>query len=220
MNVFEDSEPASHSGGEHPRTALLVVDVQPTFCEHGELPVAGGTAVAQAIGGWLPGARSRYEVVATSQDWHIAPGAHFSVNPDFRDSWPPHGLADTPNAALHPAISHLCADPAVVTVRKGQYAAAYSAFDGTTADGQTLLTVLRGRGIAAVHVIGIAASHCVAETALDAAGAGLDTTILTDLTVGVSPELTGAAYRRVSAAGVHLRRSDEISDGTASGSIR
>ena len=31
------------------RRALIVVDVQPTFCEGGELPVEGGNAVAEAI---------------------------------------------------------------------------------------------------------------------------------------------------------------------------
>src|SRR3954451_3677090 len=62
------------------RRALLIVDVQPTFCEGGELPVAGGNLVAERIAGYLAGRRGEYALVATSQDWHSDPGGHFSDN--------------------------------------------------------------------------------------------------------------------------------------------
>ena len=35
--------------------ALIVVDVQPTFCESGELGVAGGNAVAERIADYQEG---------------------------------------------------------------------------------------------------------------------------------------------------------------------
>jgi nicotinamidase/pyrazinamidase len=47
------SRTADHAEAARPRVpthrALLVVDVQPTFCEGGELGVEGGNAVADGI---------------------------------------------------------------------------------------------------------------------------------------------------------------------------
>ena len=51
--------------------ALIVVDVQPTFCESGELGVAGGNAVAERIADYVNAHRSEYAYIATTQDWHI-----------------------------------------------------------------------------------------------------------------------------------------------------
>ena len=65
-----------------------------------------------------------------TQDWHIDPGAHFSEEPDFVESWPPHCVAGTRGAELHPDL-----DPEHIQAyfRKGQFAAAYSAFEGLLA---------------------------------------------------------------------------------------
>ena len=87
--------------------ALIVVDVQPTFCESGELGVAGGNAVAERIADYVNAHRSEYAYIATTQDWHIEPGAHWSTEPDFVATWPKHGAAGTLNAELHPAIKAL-----------------------------------------------------------------------------------------------------------------
>ena len=74
------------------RRALIVVDVQPTFCEGGALAVAGGNAVAERIATHLASHREDYDLVVTTQDWHIDPGEHFSSEPDFIDTWPVHGV--------------------------------------------------------------------------------------------------------------------------------
>ena len=87
--------------------ALIVVDVQPTFCEGGELGVQGGNAVAERIADYVNAHRSEYAYIATTQDWHIEPGTHWSEHPDFVDTWPVHGKAGTANAELHPAIAAL-----------------------------------------------------------------------------------------------------------------
>lgn len=73
--------------------ALIIVDVQPTFCEGGALPVTGGNAVAEAVAAYVEAHRGDYQLIVTTQDWHIDPGAHFSETPDFVDTWPPHGVA-------------------------------------------------------------------------------------------------------------------------------
>jgi nicotinamidase/pyrazinamidase len=189
------------------RRALLVVDVQPTFCEGGALGVTGGNAVAEAIAAFAAARREDYALVVTTQDWHIEPGRHFAVAPevpDYVDTWPPHGIAGTAEAELHPALADLRPDAGV---KKGQYAAAYSGFEGADENGRLLVDILRERGIAEVDVVGIAESHCVKDTALDAHGLGFATRVLTDLTVPVTPEQGEAAREAMAAAGVELVRS-------------
>ncbi len=107
--------------------ALIVVDVQPTFCEGGELGVAGGNAVAERIARYVTEHRSEYAYIATTQDWHVDPGTHWSDQPDFVDTWPVHGKAGTPNAQLHPAIAALRIKH---HFKKGQYSPSYSGFEG------------------------------------------------------------------------------------------
>jgi nicotinamidase/pyrazinamidase len=187
--------------------ALIVVDVQPTFCEGGALPVVGGNAVAHDVAAYAADHRDRYDLVVTTQDWHIDPGRHFSETPDFVDTWPPHGVAGTAEAALHPALDALHPE---VSVRKGQYDAGYSGFDGVDDTGRPLADLLDDAGVTDVDVVGIAESHCVRATALDALTRGLRTRVLTDLTVPVSPELGAAARGELAAAGAVLVGSDQL----------
>ena len=181
--------------------ALIVVDVQPTFCEGGALAVAGGNAVAARVAAYAAAHREDYRLVVTTQDWHIDPGEHFSSEPDFIDTWPVHGVADSAEAQLHPALSGLEADAAV---KKGQYAAAYSGFEGVDEGGRTLADILSAAGIKAVDVVGLAESHCVKDTALDAVRQGYRVRVLTDLTEPVSPELGRSARADMGAAGIEL----------------
>ncbi len=198
--------------------ALIVVDVQPTFCEGGELGVPGGNAVAERIAAFVSEHRGDYAYIATTQDWHIKPGSHFSEHPDFVDTWPPHGRASTTNAQLHPAIAAL---GIAHHFKKGQYSAAYSGFEGIEDNtdaipsrdevkaqeqaGRTLANALKAAGIDHVDVVGIAESHCVKATALDAKQLGYEVTVFSDLTVPVSPESGEAARVAMREAGVELR---------------
>lgn len=196
----------SESTTARTRRALIVVDVQPTFCEGGELGVDGGNAVAERIADFARGHRDRYDVVVTTQDWHVDPGDHWSPSPDFVDTWPPHGIAGTPNAELHPALADLSPD---VSLKKGEFEAAYSGFEGVDTQGRALADVLRDAGVAEVDVVGLAESHCVRATALDAHALGLTTRVLTDLTAPVTPELGEQARTELRAAGVDLVTSED-----------
>ena len=192
------------------RRALLVVDVQPTFCEGGALPVAGGNAVAEAIAAFASTHRDRYALVVTTQDWHEDPGPHFAVppaEPDYVDTWPAHGVAGTAEAELHPALADLTPD---VSVKKGRFAAAYSGFEGVDTAGRDLATILAEARIDAVDVVGIAESHCVKATTLDALRAGLSARVLTDLTVPVTAEQGAQARAEMIAAGAELGTADSV----------
>lgn len=184
----------------------MIVDVQRDFCEGGSLAVAGGAEVARAISAWAAEARERYAVVVATRDEHESPGAHFAGDgqqPDFRETWPPHCVAGTPGAELHPELSvELDA-----VFDKGRFGAAYSGFEGTTSDGTDLASWLAARGVEAVHVVGLATDYCVAATARDSHEVGLHTTVLVDLTAGVAPETTAAAEVALAEAGVEVVRS-------------
>ncbi len=186
--------------------ALLIVDVQPTFCEGGSLPVEGGNAVAHAVAEYASLHRDRYDALVTTQDWHVDPGTHFSDDPDYVDTWPPHAVAGSEEAELHPALSELYPE---VSVRKGENQAAYSGFEGLDGEGKPLASILAELEITQVDVVGLAESHCVRATALDAVRHGLRVRVLTDLTAPVTPEQGEAARREMADAGVELVASSD-----------
>lgn len=195
--------------------ALIIVDVQNDFCEGGSLAVPGGAAVAGAISEYLDANNSEFDYVVATQDWHVDPGSHFSDAPDFKDSWPPHCVAGTRGADLHPELDTEYID---AYFRKGQFAAAYSGFEGLLAPEDAVPTGERqAGGLAAaagalepdedaiglddwlqshdvedVVVVGIATDYCVKATALDAVQAGYGVTVLRSLTAGIAEDLEDA----------------------------
>ena len=187
--------------------ALIVVDVQNDFCEGGSLPVDGGARVAADIGELLhrwssheAGAPS-YDVVVATKDHHIDPGHHWSLKPDFEESWPAHCKVGTEGAGFHP---NLDPQPFDEVFYKGEHEAEYSGFEGRTASGEPLADWLRGHAVSEVDVCGIATDHCVRATALDSAREGFDTRVLTALCAGVAPDTTAAAITEMSGAGVEI----------------
>jgi nicotinamidase/pyrazinamidase len=214
--------------------ALIIVDVQNDFCEGGSLAVTGGAAVAAGISAALAAdtgpadtgptatasptaaasggaGRRRWDHVVATKDFHIDPGDHFGHPPDYVSTWPVHCVVGTAGTDLHPdlAIGRI---EAVFT--KGEHAAAYSGFEGHS-DGVGLAEWLRARDVSTVDVVGIATDHCVRATALDAAAGGFGTTVLLDLTAGVTPATVDAALAQLRAAGVRLTGSlpDEVAEG-------
>ena len=180
--------------------ALLVVDVQNDFCEGGSLAVAGGADVAGAISAHVGAHADDYAHVVATRDHHVDPGGHFAEQPDYLDTWPAHCVVGTGGVELHPSLDR---GPIEAVFDKGEYAAAYSGFEGS-ADGVGLATWLRVHRVDAVDVVGIATDHCVRATALDAVANGLDTRVLLPLTAGVSEATTAAALDQLRTAGVQL----------------
>lgn len=188
-------------------TALLIVDVQNDFTEGGALGVSGGEAVAAAVSAHLAAHPERYVTVFASRDWHDGSsdnGGHFAAEPDFVDTWPVHCVAGTPGAEYHPALD---LDRIDVHIRKGQGRPSYSAFEGTTTDGQALADTLAGLGVTVLDVVGLATDHCVRASALDARRAGLEVRVLEDLVAGVSGERSAEALRELATAGVRIEQS-------------
>ncbi|MEU1115775.1 MULTISPECIES: isochorismatase family protein [unclassified Streptomyces] len=187
------------------RRALIVVDVQNDFCEGGSLAVAGGADVAAAITELIGQGQPGYRHVVATRDHHIDPGDHFSDHPDYVDSWPPHCVAGTEGIGFHPNFAPAVASGAIDAVfSKGAYSAAYSGFEGVDENGLSLARWLREREITEVDVVGVATDHCVRATAVDAAREGFRTTVLLDLTAGVSAATTETAMAELRSAGVEL----------------
>jgi nicotinamidase/pyrazinamidase len=192
-----------------PGVALIVVDVQNDFADPaGGLSVAGGDAVIPVINAEIDLARANGALVVCTQDWHPEHTPHFAKDGGI---WPDHCIRDTWGAALHPALE---APDDTSVVRKG--ANGEDGYSGFTmrdpATGETiptpLDTLLREAGISDVVVTGLATDYCVKATALDAAGLGYATTVLTDAiaAVNLQPGDGDAAIDEMRAAGVVLQR--------------
>ena len=131
--------------------------------------------------------------------------------------WPDHGIAGTPNSAIHPAIDQTRIE---AVVRKGFRPAldSYSAFfenDRQTPTG--LEAWLRQRGFSRLFLCGLATDFCVAWSAEDAARLGFAVAIFEDACRGIGLPAPGGrttidtARDRLTAIGVRFIDSDAIS---------
>lgn len=182
--------------------ALIIVDVQNDFCT-GSLATQRGPEVAARIGSFLGSETAdlnAYTHIVATQDWHIDPGGHFSENPDYVDTWPVHCKADTEGAEIHSAID---TSKIEAFFRKGEYAAAYSGFEGK-ADGVGLAEWLRANHVDAIDVCGIATDHCVRATVFDGLKEGFSVRILTGMCAAVDNARGDQALNEAHAAGAEL----------------
>jgi nicotinamidase/pyrazinamidase len=194
--------------------ALLIVDVQNDFIEGGSLGVKGGENVALTLAEYLLQADD-YSAIITTQDWHRDPGAHWSENPDYVDSWPVHCEAETSGSAIRPELAVSILEKVndnpnlhFVRIIKGEYEAAYSGFEGRDFLGSvqdSVADLIRSIDVTDLDIVGLATDHCVRATALDALAEGFNVTILTDYVAGVDAERSQAALTELSTAGATLR---------------
>lgn len=192
--------------------ALVIVDVQNDFAEGGALGVTGGNAVAAGVTTLLARHPDAYQLVIASRDWHNPDednGGHFATDaePDFRTTWPPHCVAGTPGADYHPDLDIEHVD---VHVRKGQGVPAYSVYEGTTDDGESVHALLERQAITDLDIVGLATDHCVRASAVDAVEHGRRVRVLTDLVAGVAAETSEAALAELAHLGVVLTTSSEV----------
>ena len=187
--------------------AFFIIDVQNDFCEGGSLACNGGAQAAADISSYLQKAGQDYDFVIASRDWHDADndnGGHFAhtgASPDFVNSWPVHCVAGSVGGDYHPNLDTALID---FHIQKGQGKPAYSIFEGTTPEGETLDVLLARLGVTQVDVAGIATDYCVLASALDANKAGFKVTVLPDLCAGVADESSTTALNTLASAGVAI----------------
>ena len=202
-------------------TALIVVDVQNDFLPGGPLAVPDGDAVVPVINRIV----ERFDLVVATQDWHPPTHGSFAANhPGKRPGdvidlhglpqvlWPTHCVRGTPGADLAAA---LCGDRIEAIFRKGTDPAvdSYSGlFDNGHRRTTGLADYLRGRGVTAVAVCGLATDYCVKFTALDAVAEGFAVTLIEDATRGVNlqPGDVAAAVEQLRRADVRITHSSSL----------
>jgi len=195
-----------------PNEAILVIDVQNDFCPGGALAVDRGDEVVPVINRIV----RDYGVRVFTQDWHPLGHRSFATAHEGRAPfetapmpygpqtlWPVHCVQGTDGADFHEDLHIETAD---LILRKGfrPEIDSYSAFfenDKTTPTG--LEGYLRGRGVSAVTLTGLATDFCVAWSALDAVRLGFETRVKLDACRAI--DLDGsldAALAAMQAAGV------------------
>ncbi len=124
-------------------------------------------------------ASDRFDLVVATRDWH--PLDHCSFE-EQGGPWPVHCVQGTKGAELHPALDFERID---VLFDSGQEAhlEGYSAFERPE-----LGRLLRGRGVDAVYVAGLATNICVRGTALGALEEGFAVTVDTCASRGIDAE--------------------------------
>jgi len=167
--------------------ALLIVDVQNDFCPGGALAVPEGDKVVPVINRVI----DDFALVVASQDWHPPATAHFR-------KWPPHCVAGSPGAELHPGLRR---DRIAQVFRKGtgDLDDGYSAFEATNAD---LGKFLKDLNVDELFVAGLATDYCVRASALDAVRKGFRVRVLTNAIAAVADP--APALREMREAGVSL----------------
>jgi len=184
------------------KAALLVVDIQKDFCAGGALAAPGGVEIIPAVNRHVADASTRGMPVYATRDWHPVRTTHFT---EYGGNWPPHCVQGTAGAQFHPALK---LPPDAIIVNKGDdpQRHGYSAFEGHTSEGKTLLEDLRARHITRVYIAGIATDYCVRQSALDALRAGLEVRVLPDAIAGIDvrPGDAQRALDEISAAGAEL----------------
>jgi nicotinamidase/pyrazinamidase len=198
-----------------PRSAVIVVDMQADFTEahQGSLAVAGtDVAYLKAVAKATAQLKAAGHLIYATQDWH--PADHVSFHSNHKDHkpfdviklrgndqvlWPPHCIQKSKGAAI-------LLDPSLFTgiVQKGkdQRFDSYSGFKDDGGSRTEMEAVLRKAGVTEIIVYGVATDYCVRATALDAAAAGFQVTMVQSLCRGVAPESIRKAIADLKSAGV------------------
>jgi len=219
------------------KTLLLQIDVQNDFCPAyslgprrwpgGALAVRGGGEVVAPLNALAAAFARGGGRVAATQDWHPAGHLSFASSHPGRKPgdvvpagdgrgerilWPDHCVQGEGGADFHAGLDLA---PASLILRKGARPGldSYSAFfenDRKTPTG--LGGWIRGLGIDAVVIGGLAMDYCVLYSALDAAALGLAAVVVEDAVRGVDYPAGSAekAVARMRSAGVAFSDSAKL----------
>lgn len=190
--------------------ALLVIDLQNDFCPGGALAVPDGDRVVPVVNGLAALAGL---VVATRDRHPPDHGSFRGVTPpegwrgaDPPAIWPPHCVAGSPGAELHPDLDTSRVD---LIVDKGmdRRSQGYSAFQDTG-----LAETLRARGVDRLVVAGLATDYCVLQSVCDALAEGFAVTVVEDAVRGVdvTPGDSERALEEMRRRGARVTGSDRV----------
>lgn len=170
---------------QRPNEALLLIDLQTIFWNHGPYSEAEKTPVSTAISAEAEAAQSQgHPIIAIRQEWSIP-----STKAVAKLAMKGQAIAGTDGTELAPPFASL---PQHMIVKRVQ-----DAFE--TGELDALLARLN---VGTLRLVGLDFNYCIQKTALAARNRGYDVTVVTPATLASTP--TDAAKQKMSAAGVTL----------------
>jgi nicotinamidase/pyrazinamidase len=199
------------------KRALLLIDIQNDFIPGGSLAVPEGDQVVAVANHWINQATT---VIAT-QDWHPAnhgsfaahhagatPGQLITLEGLQQILWPVHCVQGTPGAEFHPSLN-TGRFTKVFTKGTDPLIDSYSGFfDNGQRRSTGLGDWLRGEGITALDVMGLATDYCVRFSVLDALRLGFAVRVIASgcRAVDLTPGDGARALDAMAAAGATVER--------------
>jgi len=199
------------------KTGVIVVDVQGDFTtlKNGSL-ACGGTdkAFVDKVEEATRTLSEKGYLIFATQDWHPADHMSFFSNHPGKKPfeaikiegrtqvlWPVHCVQGTENARILVDNNLFMA-----VVKKGKDTK-YDSYSGFQDDGGAkteMDSILKSNGIEKLFVYGIATDYCVKATAIDAAEAGYDVTVIESLCRGVAPDTSAKALQEMKDKGITI----------------
>ena len=199
------------------KTGVIVVDVQGDFTtlKNGSL-ACGGTdkAFVDKVEESTRTLSEKGYLIFATQDWHPADHMSFFSNHPGKKPfeaikiegrtqvlWPGHCVQGTENARILVDNNLFMA-----VVKKGKNTK-YDSYSGFQDDGGAkteMDSILKRNGIEKLLVYGIATDYCVKATAIDAAEAGYDVTVIESLCRGVAPDTSAKALQEMKDKGITI----------------
>lgn len=156
--------------GDRTGTALILIDLQQVFWDHGPYAEAAKTAARTVILDEVETARTKgFPIIALRQEWSIP--ATRMVARLFMKGQAIAGTAGTELAAPFAGLADH------VLIKRVQ-----DAFDTAELD-----ALLREFGVGQIRIVGLDFNHCVQKTALAARNRGFDVTIVQHGTLAAAP---------------------------------
>jgi len=187
------------------KKALLIVDMQNDFCPGGALAVKGGNEIVPVINNYIKYFSAGRHLVVFTRDWHTPDHCSFKQQGGI---WPAHCVAGTAGAAFHPEL-YIPDKALIISKAASAEKDAYSGFEGTSPDGETLDEVLKKKDVKELTVCGLATDYCVKSTVLDALKNGYTVKLLIDgvSAVEVNPGDGDEALAEMKKAGAEIIKS-------------
>jgi len=205
------------------KMGVIVVDMQGDFTQwkKGSLAVDGtDKAFVDKVQKATEALAAKGYVIFGTQDWHPADHVSFCTNHAGKKAfevikidgrtqvlWPPHCVQGTQNARILVDNNLFLA---VVKKGKDRKYDSYSGFQDDGGAKTEMDQILKRNHIKELLVYGIATDYCVKATAIDAAAAGYQVTVIEDLCKGVATDTTAKALQEMKDKGITIVKELEL----------
>ena len=183
----------------------IAVDVQKGFCPGGNLAVKNGDKVVEPANRVNAAVKKRGGMVLLSRDWHDE-----NMKQHFED-FPPHCVANTPDAEFHDDLDVSLAD-CIISKGMDPNSQAFSFLEGIVEGiDEAPEELIRGWHITRAFVSGLALEYCVLAAVLGLRKLGYAVTLVIDATraVNIAPDADILAIAEMLNAGATIMTTDQ-----------